>query len=420
MEPARSTLYRSFLLIATSALLLLSALLRLPALAALSLAWGLLLLLATLRARRPLDGISVRRDFYPSASENDTVAVDLVLESRRSVRMIEVTDRFGPALAAEQRMLEPGPLGPGLGRRLQYECFCSRQWGLYTVGPITITSTDPAGLFPASRVLPVAEEFAVFPRIYPVNALSMLGARASLSPSESAAGRPGQSPLFLGVRDYRPGDDLRHVHWPASARRGALVSKVYEVDLTPYTTVLLDLDRRHRAGTGRKSTLEYVVRSAASVIGSAVSEGGFVQAAGQGARTLHVPPGRGDGHFTLALYELLKAAQDGTAPFHEVVAAHLPQIPAGSTVVFVSGTVFLDLGPWGDLMEALRSRGSRLLFLLVNNFSFPPISGWPPPRAEVVERMREAVFFLESRGARVQVLEDAEDLGAALERGGTA
>ena len=249
MEPARSTLYRSFLLIATTALLLLSALLRLPALAALSLAWGLLLLLATLRARRPLDGISVRRDFYPSASENDTVAVDLVLESRRPVRMIEIADRFGPALAAEQRMLEPGPLGPGLGRRLQYECFCSRQWGLYTGGPVTLISTDPAGLFPASRVLPVAEEFAVFPRVFAVHALATLGARASLSPSEYAAGRPGQSPLFLGVRDYRPGDDLRHVHWPASARRGALISKVYEVDLTPYTTVLLDLERRHRAGT---------------------------------------------------------------------------------------------------------------------------------------------------------------------------
>jgi len=218
----------------------------------------------------------------------------------------------------------------------------------------------------------------------------------------------------MGVREYRPGDDLRRVHWPATARRGTLMVKEVEVDLAPYFSVFIDLDRRHRAGMGRKSTLEYVLRTAASVIWSAVRSGGFVQVAGMGAKALHVPPGRGENHLTFALYELIHAGLDGTVPLPEVLLQNLPYVPAGSTVVLVSGTVFLDLAATGDIVEALRSRGARVAVFLVNNFSFPAIAGWPPPRVEVMEKTREVVFFLRSRGVPVRVLEESDDLEAAL------
>jgi hypothetical protein len=55
---------------------------------------------------------------------------------------------------------------------------------------------------------------------------------------------------------------------------------------------------------------------------------------------------------------------------------------------------------------------------LVNNFSFPAIAGWPPPRAQVLEKTREVTFFLRSRGVSVNVLEESDDLEQALARGG--
>src|SRR5262249_16611537 len=193
--------------------------------------------------------------------------------------------------------------------------------------------------------------------------------------------------------------------------------KEMEIDLNPYFSVFVDLDRRHRAGTGRKSTLEYVLRTSASVIWTAIRSGAFVQVSGQGARPLHVPPGRGETHLTYALYELIRASLDGQTPFHDVVLQGLPFVPAQSTVVLVSGTVFVDLAGLGDVLEALRSRGSRVVVFLVNCFSFPAISGWPPPRAQVVGKTQEVGFFLRSRGVPLKVLEEAEDLEAALGRG---
>jgi len=420
MEPARTTLYRTWLIVLAATALLLAGALRLPALAALGGTWAILLVAAAVVARRRLRGLRVRRELHPSAFEEDAVRIELVLEADRPARMVEVADSFGPALVVEHRLLEPGPLGPGLRRRLSYEAFCSRQWGIHTVGPIQAFASDPAGLFQARRVLPDMEEFAVFPRVYEVGRLVQAGARATFSAAEQSAARSGQGPLYLGVRDHRPGDDLRHVHWPASARRGALVLKEYEVDLCPYTSVFVDLERRHRAGTGRKSTLEYVVRSAASVVWTALRAGGFVQVTGLGARPLHVPPGRGSAHLAYALEELIRAAQDGTTPLLEVVLQQLPHVPAGSTAVLLSGTVFLDLGAAEVVLDAFRARGVRPMFLLVDNYSFPAIEGWPPSRAEVVEKRREVLFFLRARGVAARVLEEAQDLEKALaERGET-
>lgn len=419
MEPSRSTLYRSFLLTALVALLLLGAAFRLGSFFALGAAWSAVLVAGWIQARRPLAGIAAKRSVYPSAFEGDEVPVEIVVEGGRGARMIEVSDAFGPSIAVEQRMLEPGPLEPGTRRTLRYTAYCSRHWGIHPLGPLSVHSSDPAGLFHAWATLPGTEDFAVFPQVYDVAGLQELGARSTLVPHESSAGRPGQSLVPMGIREYRPGDDLRRVHWPATARRGALMVKEVEVDLSPYFTVIIDLDRRHRAGMGRKSTLEYVLRTSASVIWTAIRTGGFVQVSGLGASPLHVPPGRGETHLTFALYELIRAGLDGTAPLHEAALRALPFVPPSSTVVLVSGSVFLDLPAIGDLVEAFRSRGVRVAMFLVNNFSFPAISGWPPARAEVVEKTREVLFFLRSRGVPVRILEESDDLPAALGAGWT-
>jgi uncharacterized protein (DUF58 family) len=418
VEPARSTLYRSYLLSAILVLVLLGAGLRLWAWVALGLAFVLLLVVSRLVARARVVGVRARRELYPSAFEEDEVPVDILLEGDRPARMLEVVDSFGPAISLEQWMLDPGPLEPGARRRLRYVSYCSRQWGVYTVGPLRVVGSDACGLFRSTKELPVVEEFAVFPRVLDVAGLGHIGARPTFAPQEATAGRPGQSLLYLGVRDYRPGDELRRVHWPASARRGALVVKEYEVDLCPYATVFVDLERKHRAGTGKKSTMEYVVRTAASVVWTAIRSGSFVQVTGLGSKPLHVPPGRGEDHLAFALYELIRAQQDGATPLTDVVLHHLPVVPPQSTAILVSGTVYLDLPALEEILAAFRDRGVRAAVILVNNHSFPAISGWPPPRAAVLEKSREVTFFLRSRGVPVRVLEESDELGEVLGREG--
>jgi uncharacterized protein (DUF58 family) len=418
MSLARTAAYRRFLYAALGFVGLLGITLRVEALAALALGGFALLVAAWREARSSLAGLNVSRDVYPSAFEDDSVAVSLALENRapRTAWLVEIGDSFGPAVADRQALLEPGPLRAARRRRLTYRTTCSRPWGIHTVGPLTLAASDPFGLFHAERSLPDVVPFAVFPRVWPMAGIEKLGARRSLAPQEVTSPRPGQSMAYLGVRDYRPGDDLRRIHWPATARRGAPAVKEHEVDLEPYFTLFLDLDRAHRAGTGLKSTLEYLVRSSACLVWTAARRGDLVQVLGEGARSLLVPPGAGTLHATQALYELIRVQQDGQVPLLELVEHHGMHVPSGSTAALLSGTIFLDLAALEETLAALQSRGVRPVVLLVNKDSFLPIDRRAVPREQAAGQARAVTSLLSSRGVPGAILSAEADLEADLGR----
>lgn len=410
--------YSSFLLAATPLLVLLALALGSTALAGMALAWTAILFFSWGQARGRLRGIDARREVYPSAFEEDAVSVDILLDNRsgRAAHLLEVIDAFSAGISDRQALLEPGPLPAARRRRLRYRAFCSRGWGIHVVGPLSIAAWDAFGLFRAERAGSAFEAFAVFPRVHDVAALDTLGGRASLTPQEATAGRPGQGPVYLGVRDYRPGDPLRAIHWPATARRGSPVVKELEQDLVPYFTLFLDLHRAHRAGTGRKSTLEYLVRTAASLLWSAVCRGDVTQMFGEGAKPLFVPPGRGQLHLTHCLYELIRVRQEGGTQLLELVDRHRTHLPAGSTAAILSGTAALDCERLTEALEGLRAHAVRPLLLLVDQDSFVPIDRWPLPRERARERSHELASFLRAQAVPVAVLEAEQDLGAELGR----
>jgi len=415
---SRTEAYRRLLYGGLGFVSLLALALRVEALAALAAGGFALLLVAWREARGLLAGLTVSRELYPSAFEDDEVAVTLRLENRgrRTSWLAEIGDSFGPAVADRQAMLDPGPLHGARRRRLTYRTACSRPWGIYAVGPLTLTASDPFGLFHAERALLDVASFAVYPRAWPVAGLEKLGARPSLSPEEVASPRAGQSLAYLGVRDYRPGDDLRRIHWPATARRGTPAVKEHEVDLVPYFTLFVDLHRSHRAGTGLKSTLEYVVRTSVCLVWTAARRGDLVQVLGEGSRSLLVPPGTGALHATRALYELIQVQQDGSRELLDVVEDHRAHLPPGSTAALLSATLFVDLGRLDETLAALRARAVRPVVLLVHKDSFLPIDRRAAPREESAEQARAVTALLRSRGVPGTILAADDELEATLPR----
>lgn len=55
-----------------------------------------------------------------------------------------------------------------------------------------------------------------------------------------AAPRAGSGTELFGVREYRPGDSLRRIHWRSSARRGELIVREYEPPGLHLLNVVLD------------------------------------------------------------------------------------------------------------------------------------------------------------------------------------
>jgi uncharacterized protein (DUF58 family) len=101
---------------------------------------------------------------------------------------------------------------------------------------------DPFGLFQRGlRLEDHPETLLILPKRYPLGQLELLGnRRLDNSGAGAAATAVGMSEEFVGLRDYRPGDAPRHIHWRSWARLNRPVVKEYEEEQLPRFALALD------------------------------------------------------------------------------------------------------------------------------------------------------------------------------------
>lgn len=110
--------------------------------------------------------------------------------------------------------------------RLDYRLHTTRR-GLFKVGPAVAEASGPFGLVKRFRVDRGADFITVLPRSIPLGQGWPLGHQPihQIPRRRSLFEDPSR---FLGVREYRPGDSLRRIHWRATARSGELQVKLFE------------------------------------------------------------------------------------------------------------------------------------------------------------------------------------------------
>jgi uncharacterized protein (DUF58 family) len=188
--------------------------------------------------------------------------IDLTVENlgRHATPMLAATDWFDEGRRAA-RFLVP-PLAPGVVGRAAYRV-PTRRRGRYRVGPLALAASDPFGL--ARRAVSGAgdAELVIRPRVHDIVAPVAVGSRVAAE-SEAAAARAIASDLgteFLTLRPYEVGDDLRRVHWRASARSGELMIRQDEARWRSRAAVVLDV---HSSAHDAES-FEVAVEAAASI-----------------------------------------------------------------------------------------------------------------------------------------------------------
>ncbi|MDX1520614.1 MAG: DUF58 domain-containing protein [Anaerolineae bacterium] len=122
------------------------------------------------------------------------------------------------------------------------------QRGRYTLGPVTLSSGDPFGLFLFSKEL---ARFTSSVVVYPVsvelpNFQPPVGEQTG---GEAVRRRTHYITTNVsGIRDYAFGDSLNRIHWPSTARTGRMMVKEFELDPMADVWVFLDMERRVQAG----------------------------------------------------------------------------------------------------------------------------------------------------------------------------
>lgn len=130
-------------------------------------------------------------------------------------------------------------LGPGETATLDHTIIPARR-GVLSFTGTTLAAPDPLGLFRSLRHQPLQDRVLVLPRRHPVPPLSLPGRRARQPGGLTLAGKVADAQEFVGLRDYRPGDPPRRIHWKSTARRGRPVVKEFQEEWFSRHALVLD------------------------------------------------------------------------------------------------------------------------------------------------------------------------------------
>jgi len=206
-------------------------------------------------------------------------------------------------------------LGPGVEQVAAWPHTFMRR-GRQRLPGLRLTTRFPFGLFAKRGRVRFEQEVIVFPSPAVVSDGRLHDTQGG---DGIAARRRGRGHTLRELREYRPGDDPRLIHWRVSARTGTTVVRELEAEATADVRIVL-------RGTGARDPrrLERGLSVAAGLALRAAAGGAAVSLAGAG---VSVPAGRGREHAhriltALALY----------APA-EAVRADAPAASAGREIV---------------------------------------------------------------------------------------
>ncbi len=205
--------------------------------------------------------IDVSRELHPRRVHAGSPSrVDLLVKNlgRRTSAVLNLRDAVSGTAGAN--LMVP-PLRPGALARAAYRLPTERR-GILTIGPLEVLLSDPFGLTSVAIQASGLSELTVYPHIDDVAPVPQTTGNDPMAGAEhpNALGRNGED--FYALRHYVVGDDLRRVHWGATARHDELMVRQDEVPWQGRATVLVDV----RSATNSPTSLELVISAAASIV----------------------------------------------------------------------------------------------------------------------------------------------------------
>ena len=284
----------------------------------------------------------------------------------------------------------------------RYSVYCTAR-GVHAFGPTTMRSGDVFGFQSRQESLANRQYLLVYPMVVPLARFS-LPARHPFGDYNAPRRMLEDPSRVVGVRDYMYGDDLRRIHWKATARTLQLQSKLYQ-PTTTYTLVLfLNVAVQLDVYYGIHPELqELAICVAASVANWALDEGlavglhanttmympeiGMSLPAGQdGAaekttsvesivaeqlkrRRIHLPPSSNEEQRRRIMETLARIQSYFGTPIEDLLQAERGRLPAGATVVVVTSAIS---DPLLEALARVRQAGHAVTILFVGDAAIAP------------------------------------------------
>jgi uncharacterized protein (DUF58 family) len=236
-----------------------------PGLAFLTLVWDGVLLVATLVDYLLLpspDTLQVERQFESHLSLGAPNPIQLVIRNGHTMSWrLEVKETPPEGMPTDWKdsalLVQPS-------HRLSTTYHVSpKQRGDFHFGDTWVRFFGKLGLIARTHRYPTTQEAKVYPNLLETAKFTMMARRGRLQQVGIRAARlMGAGREFESLREYQPDDEYRRIDWKASARKGKLISRQYEVERSQNIVLVLDVGRTMLAEIDGIAKLDYALNAA--------------------------------------------------------------------------------------------------------------------------------------------------------------
>ncbi|MEZ4863222.1 MAG: DUF58 domain-containing protein [Caldilineaceae bacterium] len=281
-------------------------------------------------------------------------------------------------------------LGRRSRQRWQVKTLCTQR-GRFRLGPLTLQSGDPLGIFTVTQELTETSQLIVFPLV--VELTSFEPSVSDLSGGEARHRRTYQiTSNVAGVREYVHGDSLNRIHWPTTARVRRFMVKEFELDPTADIWLYLDLqqavesalpwtptapepglfalrsrNQQQKVFELPPSTTEYLVTITASLARYFITHNRAVGLSSWGHRREYIQADRGERQLNKILESLAVVEADGTLPFAHLISTDGIRLNRNDTLLAVSADPSRE---WAIALQQIQRRGVNSVAVVVDSGTF--------------------------------------------------
>lgn len=296
-------------------------------------------------------------------------------------------------------------LSPKSSQRWLIRTLCTQR-GRFRLGPLSLHSGDPLGIFNVEQRIDATGYIIVYPTT--VDLSSFEPSISDLSGGEARHRRTYQiTTNVAGVRDYVTGDSFNRIHWPSTARTGRLIAKEFELDPTADVWLYLDLNEGSEAGlpwtpqrpepglfalsglsrSRQRSlyelppiTTEYAVTAAASLARFFIMRNRAVGLGSEGASREFIQADRGERQLNKIMETLAVVSATGDIPFSHLIASDGIRLNRNDTVLAVSA----DPNPeWAVALQHIQRRGVNSIAVVIDGSTFGRRDSYGPLLGEL-------------------------------------
>jgi uncharacterized protein (DUF58 family) len=257
-------------------------------------------------SRKLPEDLTISREFEKRFAIGDASSIKLHVQNLSPKNFyLHIKDEFPPEMRLEEEREAEFAIDAQSTADFYYRLTPPKR-GNYKFGKTAVRFKSKFGLVWCQAELNQEESVKVYPNMRRAKEMELkaLGAKSYLAAQRKSVKR-GEGREFESMRDYVRGDELRHISWTTTARRGKLTTRQYQIERDQTIIIAIDAGRLMTGRIEDETKFDSAIHAALALMSAAARGGDNCGMVVFGRKIKKfLPPKRNTEHFDAVLEAL--------------------------------------------------------------------------------------------------------------------